>query len=183
MTTGALPAAAPVGELRSPPLPRRLACMVYEGVILFAVVMVAGYLYSSLTQQRHALQGAAGLQAFLFVVLGIYFVAFWSRSGQTLPMKTWQMRIVRHDGQAVPQWQALLRYVLAWLWFVPALASAHYAGVRGGLAFTVVLAAGVVGYVLLARLRADRQFLHDVVCGTRIIDVRPAIAPPAQSPA
>jgi hypothetical protein len=73
--------------------------------------------------------------------------------------------------------------MLAWLWFVPALASAHYAAVRGGLAFTAVLSAGVAGYVLLARLRRDRQFLHDVVCGTRIVDLRPTAAPPAQSPA
>jgi uncharacterized RDD family membrane protein YckC len=98
-------------------------------------------------------------------------------------MKTWQLRVVRRDGKPVPQWQALLRYVLAWLWFVPALASAHYAGLRAGLAFTAVLATGVVGYVLLARLRSDRQFLHDVVCGTRIVDLRPSSAPPAQSPA
>lgn len=183
MTPGAPTAVGPDIVPRPPPIARRLACMVYEGVILFGVVMVSGYLYSSLTQQRHALQGTAGLQAFLFVVLGIYFVGFWSRGGQTLPMKTWQLRVERRDGRPLPQWQALLRYTLAWLWFVPALASAHYAGVRSGLALTAVLAAGAVGYVLLARLRADRQFLHDVACGTRIVDRRSRSAPPAQSPA
>lgn len=166
--------------LRPPPLWRRLACMVYESVILFGVVMVSGYLYSSLTQQRHALQGSAGLQAFMFVVLGVYFVGFWSRHGQTLPMKTWHLRLVRRDGEPVPQWLALLRYVLAWLWFVPALASAHYGGVRGGFALTAVLLAGMAGYMLIARLRDDRQFLHDVACGTRVIDDRPL---PAQSAA
>jgi uncharacterized RDD family membrane protein YckC len=163
-----------------PPLWRRLACMVYEGIILFGLVMVAGYLYSSLTQQRHALQGTTGLQAFLFVVLGIYFVGFWSRSGQTLPMKTWHLRVVCIDGSAVPQWQALLRYGLSWLWFIPALASAHVAGVRSGLAMFFILAAGMAGYVLIARVRADRQFLHDLACGTRVIDTRPQ---PAQSSA
>jgi len=175
MTGGAVAAAGPAPP---PPLWRRLACMVYEGIVLFAVVMIAGYLYSSLTQQRHALHGTTGLQAFLFVVLGVYFVGFWSRSGQTLPMKTWQLRVVRGDGRPVPQWQALLRYVLAWLWFIPALASAHVAGVRSGVALSFVLTAGVAGYVLIARLRADRQFLHDLACGTRVIDTRPQ---PAQS--
>lgn len=183
MTRAAPASVSGAAELRAPPLPRRLACMVYESVILFGVVMIAGYLYSSLTQQRHALQGTTGLQAFLFVVLGIYFVGFWSRSGQTLPMKTWHIRVVRRDGRSLPQWQALLRYAAAWLWFVPALASAHHAGVRGGLALSVVLFAGVAAYVLLARLRADRQFLHDVVCGTRLVDLRPASAQPAQSAA
>lgn len=156
-----------------PPMWRRLACMVYEGIILFALVMVAGYLYSSLTQQRHALQGTAGLQGFLFVVMGIYFVGFWSRSGQTLPMKTWNLRVVRADGSPLPQWQALLRYGLSWLWFIPALASAHAAGVRSGLVMFFILAAGMACYALIARLRADRQFLHDLASGTRVIDTRP----------
>lgn len=173
-------AQAATALLRPPPLWRRMACMVYESVILFGVVMVCGYLYSSLTQQRHALQGTTGLQAFMFVVLGIYFVGFWSRSGQTLPMKTWHLRLVRRDGGPVPQWLALLRYVLAWLWFVPALASAHYSGMRGGIALTTVVLAGMAGYTLIARLRADRQFLHDVACGTCVIDERPL---PAQSAA
>ena len=166
-------AAAASGRRRPPPLWRRLACMMYEGVILFGVVMVSGYLYSSLTQQRHALQGTTGLQVFMFVILGIYFVGFWSRSGQTLPMKTWHLRLVRRDGAPVPQWQALLRYMLAWLWFVPALATAHYGGIRDGLALTIVLLAGVIGYTLIAWLRTDRQFLHDVACGTCVIDERP----------
>lgn len=173
-------AEAAVVLLSPPPLWRRLACMVYEGVILFGIVMVSGYLYSSLTQQRHALKGTTGLQAFMFVVLGIYFIGFWSRNGQTLPMKTWHLRLVRRDGTPVSHWQAMLRYMLAWLWFVPALASAHYGGLRGGFALTTVLLAGMAGYALIARLRVDRQFLHDVACGTRVIDERPL---PAQSAA
>ena len=40
------------------------------------------------------------LQAFLFVVLGIYFIWFWSHGGQTLAMKTWHIRLVDRDGGA-----------------------------------------------------------------------------------
>ncbi len=182
MTVGRGP--SPTGPAAPPPsIARRLACMVYEAVLLFGVVMVFGYLYSALTQQRHALQGTSGLQAFLFVVLGIYFVGFWSRGGQTLAMKTWRLRIELRDGGPVPQWRALVRYVLSWLWFLPALASAHYAGVDGAGAKLVILVAGMACYVLLARLRADRQFLHDVACGTRLVDLRPRPPVPAQSAA
>ena len=56
---------------------RRLASFIYEGVVLFGVVFVAGWLYSTLTQQRNAQVGQHGLQAFLFLVLGIYFIWFW----------------------------------------------------------------------------------------------------------
>jgi len=38
----------------------------------------------------------------------------------------------------------------------------------------VLYAAGanVILYGLLARLHPDRQYLHDAVCGTRLVDVR-----------
>lgn len=164
--------------LVTPGLARRLAAFVYEGVLLFGVTMISGYLYSSLTQQRHALQGKAGLQAFMFVVLGIYFAWFWSRDGQTVAMKAWNIRLVMADGRPVSQARALVRYVLAWLWFMPALATAYWADLHGPGAITTLLLAGVFTYAALTRLRPDRQFWHDAVCGTRLIDWRPAPPPP-----
>ncbi|MEW6704529.1 MAG: RDD family protein [Pseudomonadota bacterium] len=163
----------PADLLRAPPLARRLACFLYEGVLLFGVVMIAGYLYSSLTQQRHALQGQHGLQAFLFIVLGIYFVWFWSHGGQTVAMKTWHIRLVAADGQPVSQARAAARYLLSWLWFLPALAVAHVAGVGtlGGL--FGALALGVLAYAALSYLHPLRQYWHDVFCGTRLITYRP----------
>jgi uncharacterized RDD family membrane protein YckC len=164
-----------------PGIARRLACFLYEGVLLFGVVMIAGYLFSSLTQQRHALQGRHGLQAFLFVVLGIYFGWFWSRSGQTVAMKAWHIRVVDAAGRPLTQARAVLRYLLAWLWFAPALVTLWLSGLRSGAEVTGVVAAGVIGYALVARLHPQRQFLHDLICGTRLIDWRVAPARPAQS--
>jgi uncharacterized RDD family membrane protein YckC len=175
MTAGAPPATV------APSIRRRLACMLYESVLLFGVVMTAGYLYSSLTQQRHALEGSTGLQLFLFIVLGVYFAGFWSRGGQTLAMKTWRIRLQTADGGVPSQARAFGRYVASWLWFLPALASAHFSGIRSTLAFAVIVAAGMLAYALLARARADRQFLHDVLCGTRLVDAREAQPAPAQS--
>ena len=170
------PLAAPPtpATLPTPGLARRLMCMLYEGMLLFGVLMMAAYLYSSLTQQRHALQGTAGLQAFLFVVLGIYFGWFWSRSGQTVAMKAWHIRLVSASGRAVSQARALLRYALCWLWFVPALLSLHLAGLKGGWVTSLGLLAGALAYAALAWLRPDRQFFHDVLCGTRLVTWRPA---------
>jgi uncharacterized RDD family membrane protein YckC len=147
--------------------------MSYEAVLLFGVLMVAAYLYSSLTQQRHALQGSTGLQAFLFLVLGIYFVGFWAHGGQTLAMKTWHIRVHTLDGRVPGRLRALARYLLSWLWFLPALLSAHAAGLSSLAAIAITVVAGMAAYALLARMRPDRQFLHDVVCGTRLIDSRP----------
>lgn len=181
MTAG--PDRAARGDAPAPSLRRRMACMLYEGVLLFGVVTVSAYLYSSLTQQRHALEGSTGLQAFVFVVLGIYFVGFWSHGGQTLAMKTWHIRVQLHDGRPVAPLRALARYLLSWVWFLPALASVHYAGVRGLGPTLAVVAAGMLAYLLLARAHPSRQFLHDLFCGTRLIDARANAAKPAQSTA
>jgi uncharacterized RDD family membrane protein YckC len=153
----------------SPGLMRRLAAFIYEGVLLFGVVMIAGYLYGSLTQQRHALQGQTGLQAFLFVVIGLYFVAFWSRGGQTVAMRAWHLRLLTVDGRPVSQARALVRYAASWIWFVPALLSAHLGGLRSASQIFILMAVGVVAYALLALLHPQRQFWHDALCGTRLV--------------
>jgi uncharacterized RDD family membrane protein YckC len=158
--------------LRTPSVRRRLAAFVYEGVLLFGVVMAAGFVWSLATQQRHALLGRHGLQALLFVVLGLYFAWFWSHGGQTVALKAWRIRLVRSDGSAVSTTRAAVRYLLAWLWFAPALLAVWLAGLRGAGAITGVVAAGVLAFAALARLHPSRQFLHDVLCGTRLIEAR-----------
>ena len=167
-TTAAIVATSP-----TPNVLRRLACFVYEGVLLFAVLMIAGYLISSLTQQRHALAGRAALQGFLFLVLGIYFVWFWSHGGQTLAMKTWRIRLIGPDGLGVSQTRALARYVLSWLWFAPSLFIAWLSETRSPPVIFGSLAVGVVAYAALAFLHANRQFVHDAICRTRLISTVP----------
>ena len=65
-----------------------------------------------------------GLQAFVFLVLAVYFSFFWQK-GQTLAMKTWRIRIVDKHGASLSWGRALLRYLLVWLWFLPGLALAR----------------------------------------------------------
>lgn len=166
-------AAQPVDRLVTASLLRRLAAFVYEGMLLFSVAMLATYLYSALTQQRHALQGQAGLQAFLFVVLAIYFVWFWSRGGQTVAMRAWHLRLVTADGGAVTQGRALLRYLASWVWFAPAWLTAWLADIHSPLQVSVLMTAGVIMYALLALLHPQRQFWHDALCGTRITIWKP----------
>jgi uncharacterized RDD family membrane protein YckC len=167
-------AAPPAESLHTPSIARRIACFVYEGVLLFGVVMVAAYLFSALTQQRHGLAGRHGLQAFLFVVLGVYFGWFWSKGGQTVAMKAWHIRLVDARGRPVSQARALARYLLAWLWFLPGLVTLYFADLHAGGAIVAVMLAGVVAYAGLALLHPQRQFLHDVACGTRLVTWNPA---------
>lgn len=159
--------------LQTPSLPRRLACMVYEGVLLFGVLMLAGFLYSTITQQRHALQGQHGMQAFLFVVLGLYFIGFWIYGGQTVAMKAWHIRLVDAQGHPVTPKRALCRYLASWLWFLPALVAAWLARLQSSGAIFGLLAAGALAYALLALLQPRRQYWHDHLCGTQLVISRP----------
>ncbi|WP_418315247.1 RDD family protein [Piscinibacter sakaiensis] len=167
------PPAVPPSPPTTPGVWRRMACFIYEGVLLFGVLMIAAYLFGTLTQQRHALLGRHGLMAFLFLVLGIYFVWFWSDGRQTVAMRAWHIRLVDRAGAPISQLRALARYVLSYLWFMPALLGLWLSGLRGpGVSFAIILA-GVVAYALLARLHPQRQFFHDAICGTCLVDARP----------
>lgn len=143
---------------RAPGLLRRLASALYDLLLLAAVLLVATFPFLALVGgdashgwRRHL------LQVYVLIVAGVYFVAFWSRGGQTLAMKTWRIRVVRAEsGGPLTTARAVLRYLLA----VPSLLAA-------GLGF------------LWALVDRDRQFLHDRLAGTAIVDAGPSAAPPA----
>ena len=139
----------------------------YEGMLMFGVVFLAGYLFSSLSQTRNAMDNRHALQTFLFVIFGIYFVWFWAK-GQTLAMKTWDIRVVDVLGQPITQTRALLRYALSWFWFLPSLLGSwllNLSAVQGGvLAFI-----WVVVWAVLARFHPQKQFWHDAFAGTRLV--------------
>ncbi len=162
------PAGAP--DLTAPSLRRRMACWLYEGMLLFGVVFIAGYLFSTLSQTRHALDNRPGLQAFLFLVLGIYFTWFWHR-GQTLAMKTWHIRVVDLQGRPLAQAQALKRYLASWLWFLPPLALTWPLQLPA-LEVMVLTLGWVAVWALLSRFHPQRQFWHDALAGTRLISSR-----------
>lgn len=152
---------------QTPSLRRRMACWLYEGILLFGVVFIAGYLFSALSQTRHALDNRLGLQAFLFLVLGIYFTWFWHR-GQTLAMKTWHIRVLDREGRQLSQARALVRYLASWLWFAPPLLLTWPLQLPAAEVGVLVLG-WVAVWALLSRFQSDRQFWHDVLAGTRLV--------------
>ena len=134
---------------------------------MFGVVFIAGYLFGTLSQTRNAMDNRHALQAFLFVVFGIYFTWFWAK-GQTLAMKTWHIRLVDRRGAPVSQARALLRYVLSWLWLLPPLALVAPFSLPGG-EVAVVVFGWVLVWARLSRFHPDRQFWHDAWSGTRLV--------------
>lgn len=144
-----------------------MACWMYEGLLLFGVVFIAGYLFSTLSQTRHAMDNRHAQQVFIFLVLGIYFSWFWNK-GQTLAMKTWHIRVVDLQGQTLTRQRAVLRYVLSWLWFLPPLLTTWLMGLSGQKGAVLTLG-WVAIWAILARFHPQRQFWHDALAGTRLI--------------
>lgn len=163
--------------LETPSLARRMACWMYEGMLMFGVAFIAGYLFGTLSQTRNAMDNRNFLQAFLFVVFGIYFVWLWSK-GQTLAMKTWGITVVDRAGRPLTQARALLRYVLSWLWFLPALAAVAAYKLSGAESVVIVLG-WVLVWALLSRFHPQQQFWHDALAGTRLVST-PRLSPQAR---
>jgi uncharacterized RDD family membrane protein YckC len=153
----------------APPLLRRMACWLYEGVLLFAALLIATLVFSVAGQMRSGIDSLRPLLiGFLAVVAGVYFTWFWSK-GQTLPMRTWRIRMVDRHGRNVTQARALLRFATALLWFAPGVAvlqtRAHFTLAEAGVLF----GGWIVFWALLSRFHPERQFWHDAMAGTRLV--------------
>lgn len=130
----------------SPNLLRRLASLLYESLIVFAIAIFSGGLLHTVTGGGLADIPRPILQIYLFAVLGAYFIWCWRHGGQTLPMKTWKLRLLSDEGARLTIDRAALRYLLAW----PSIA----------------LAGAGIAWALLDR---DGKFLHDRLAGTKIV--------------
>ncbi|OZI30365.1 RDD family protein [Bordetella genomosp. 10] len=159
----------------TPPRLRRFACMMYEAVLLFGVVFLAGYLFDTLTQSRSGMMYRHGRQAWLFFALGVYFISCWRRNGQTLPMKTWNIRLVDRDGQPPSMARLILRYLLAWLLPLAAAGAILAATLWSGWpTMQLLIVAAPFAVFIGSWLDRDGQFLHDRLAGTRLVNAAAA---------
>jgi uncharacterized RDD family membrane protein YckC len=153
----------------TPSIKRRLITMVYETFLLLAVEMLAVALFLIVTRNNHAPVFQYAMKVWLFVVTGGYFAWGWTNSGHTLAMKTWRMQVVTAAGARLPLRMAIVRYLLAWGWFLPALLACTVLGLKDKVQIGAAVAAGVLAWGLTALLDRDRQFLHDRLAGTRLV--------------
>lgn len=129
---------APVQDPALPPpatqpaaLPRRLAAMVYDGLLVLALLMIATACFLPFTGGKAVTWGAFPALTLLYwcvlaLVLVGYFGVAWTRGGQTLGMASWRLRVQRVDG-ALLTWADSVRRIgasvlswlpagLGWLW-------------------------------------------------------------------
>lgn len=135
-------------QLCTPSLLRRLASMVYDGLLVFTLLLVATFPFVGLTGGVITPATRIVLQIYLLFVCATYFVWFWLHGGQTLPMKTWKIRLLTRTGNPVGIGQGILRFS------------------------TALLGIACAGFGLLWALwDRDRQFLHDRISGTCLVQL------------
>lgn len=94
---------------------RQLVCMVYEALIVVALVLVGGLLAVGLPAGEAGVEGGSrlALQAWIGALLSAYFAGCWYRFGQTLAMKTWRLLVTTAERTPLTAGRALLRLALA----------------------------------------------------------------------
>ncbi len=114
------------------PLLRRLLAMLYDGLICIAVVIVITWGYTMLvawltgfdTYKEMAEGGQLNsdprLTFVLFLALYLFFAYFWTRTGQTLGMQVWRIRVENHDGTSISWTQSLYRYLTGYVSWISA---------------------------------------------------------------
>jgi uncharacterized RDD family membrane protein YckC len=152
-------------------LARRLGAMVYDGLLLIALLMVAEFLIVSVfaITEDHPLFMPVRIYAPL---LALGFLGwFWTRpAGQTLGMQAWHVRLTRPDDGPVNWRQASIRFVVALAqWCVVLATIALY--LKGWWLLALALAAIVVAGLVLAQRHPQRLMLHDIVSATRLVRV------------
>ena len=130
------------------PLFRRLAALVYDALLLAALVFFFTLGVVLARGGREIRPGTIWFEVSLVAVAFAFCGVFWTRGGQTLGMHAWGVRLVAADGGRIGWGRAAVRFFSAWLSLLPA-----------GLGYW---------WALVDR---DRRCWHDRLSRTRVISV------------
>ena len=111
---------AELDALPSPQFWRRVSCCLYEQLVLLGVIAFTFLVPNLSLGMLFGISLPSWLTfVYLYAVLGIYFVWYWTKSGQTLAMQTWRVRMIGRGGFNLTKRQAFWRYVFGSLWLIP----------------------------------------------------------------
>ena len=182
----------PASYLKSLPAPtikRRIALNLYEMLVLFGVLaftflvphLIIGVLFE-------VTAAPAVLMAHVYLVLALYFMWYWTKTGQTLAMQTWRIQLVNDDGAIMKRSQALMRFAIGSLWLMPAALllfinikmnpSASMGGSVSIIFFSITLFLWPLSAILD---RKNRQSIPDRWSGTRLVQLPSTIPHPVSS--
>lgn len=149
-------------------LPRRMAALLYDGLLLFGVLFVASLAIMLPFDVTYGSPLYPLYILYIYVVAFLYLGWFWTHAGQTLGMKTWHIRVQARDG-GPPSWRAAaLRFLSALLFWLPAAGLYLGSEGRSGLFSMLGLLPLLLDYLWCFR-NPQRMALHDLMSGTRLV--------------
>lgn len=133
-----------------PGLWRNLLAMVYDTFLVAPLLMANSFVLVTLFGPVEDIASPTIpswlMQLTSFCVITVFFTLFWRKSGQTLGMQAWRIRLVTHSGQAPSYGQCVLRCIVA----------------------VVSLGLGGLGY-WWSLWDPERRRWHDRATGTRLV--------------
>lgn len=167
---------AELNDLPSPQFWRRVSCGLYEQLVLLGVIAFTFLLPNLGLGILFGVSLPSWLTfLYLYLVLGIYFVWYWTKSGQTLAMQTWRVRLIDQRGFTLLRRQAILRYIFGSLWIIPCVALQAIFHLEKWqiieMLFAVALFIWPLSIYLDHRDPSGRQGLPDRLAGTRLVEL------------
>ena len=162
--------------LPAPQFWRRISCILYEQLVLLGVIAFT-FLLPNLGL---GILFGASLPSwltflYLYAVLGIYFIWYWTKSGQTLAMQTWRVRMIGPGGYNLTRRQAIKRYFFGSLWLLPCVILQWLLELQRWQIIEMLFAVALFLWPLsiyLDRVQPLlRQSLPDRLSGTRLVEL------------
>jgi len=104
--------------LPTPGLLRRLAAILYDLLLLIALLFIATALLLPINAGEAFTSRQIFYPFYLLVISFFFYAWFWTHGGQTLGLRAWKIKVLTFDHAPISWQQALLRFIAAILsWF------------------------------------------------------------------
>jgi uncharacterized RDD family membrane protein YckC len=132
----------------NPPLIRVYGSLIYELFALVPIWMATGFIFIYFLDDFFGAYRRSIFQIYLWLISGVYLTYCWTKSGQTLAMRAWKLKIISGRG-ALTKKLAWKRYIYATL-----------GALIGGMGF------------IWALTNKKHLYLHDQILNNYFIDLR-----------
>ncbi len=103
----------------TPGLFRRLAALLYDGLLLLAILFLASGLALMMNGGEPLTAGNPLYSAYIVLIAWLYFAWPWVHGGQTLGMRTWKLYLYRDSGHPMRWRDTAWRFAAAILSLAP----------------------------------------------------------------
>lgn len=135
------------------PLLRRLAAMLYDGLILMALYILPGGLLVTLVSKLMGSEelirlSPAMAMSYWFTIAFLYYTHSWRKGGQTVGMKAWRLKLINENPRPLQLSQCML---------------------RTGVGFFSLMTAGLGFWWML--IDKQQRTWHDIASMTRVVHI------------